>query len=88
MTSDSRNAFAQAQQDVQALSRKPGNDVMLRLYALYKQGSVGDAGPDRPGGFDFVGAAKYDAWSALRGKSSAEAQREYVHLVQSLLAGR
>ncbi|AIZ46124.1 acyl-CoA-binding protein [Deinococcus radiopugnans] len=87
MTSEPSTAFVQAQQDVKALSKKPGNDVMLRLYALYKQGSVGDAGPDRPGGFDFVGAAKYDAWNTLRGKSPEEAQREYVELVRSLQAG-
>ncbi|WP_188974329.1 acyl-CoA-binding protein [Deinococcus aerolatus] len=84
---DSQTAFVQAQQDAQALPRKPGNDVMLKLYALYKQGSVGDAGTQRPGGFDFVGAAKYDAWDALRGKSSEDAQREYVELVRSLQAG-
>ena len=87
MTSDTQTAFAQAQQNVQALPKKPGNDEMLKLYALYKQGSVGDAGPDRPGGFDFVGAAKYDAWNALRGKLPEDAQREYVELVESLQAG-
>ncbi|CAM4334721.1 acyl-CoA-binding protein [Deinococcus marmoris] len=84
MTSDPQTAFVQAQQDAQALPKKPGNDLMLRLYALYKQGSGGDAGTQRPGGFDFVGAAKYDAWDGLRGKSMEDAQREYVELVQSL----
>lgn len=87
MTSDTSTAFAQAQQDVQALPKKPGNDVMLKLYALYKQASVGDAGAERPGGFDFVGAAKYNAWNAQRGQSSEDAQREYVALVRSLGAG-
>ena len=50
--------FTQAQADVQTLSRKPGNDVLLKLYALYKQGSEGDVTGKRPGGFDFVGGAK------------------------------
>ncbi|QFP77918.1 acyl-CoA-binding protein [Deinococcus sp. AJ005] len=87
MTSDIQAAFVRAQQDAQTLSKKPSNDVMLRLYALYKQGSGGDAGTERPGGFDFVGAAKYDAWDALRGKSTEDAQREYIELVRSLQAG-
>lgn len=86
MISETRNAFQQAQQDVQTLSKKSGNNVMLTLYGLYKQGSVGDAGIERPGGFDFVGAAKYDAWNALRGKLQADAQQEYVELVKSLQA--
>ena len=36
---------------------------MLQLYALYKQGSSGDVSGDKPGMFDFVGTAKYEAWS-------------------------
>lgn len=78
--------FEQAQKDVQALPSKPGNDVLLKLYALYKQGTAGDVTGGRPGGFDFVGAAKYDAWAALRGQSQQEAQQEYVALVESLKA--
>lgn len=83
---DLQQAFEQAQKDVQGLPRKPGNDVLLKLYALYKQGTVGDVTGDRPGGFDFVGAAKYDAWAGLRGLSQEEAQREYVNLVETLKA--
>ncbi|MDP9765575.1 acyl-CoA-binding protein [Deinococcus enclensis] len=78
--------FTQAQSDVQTLSKKPGNDVLLKLYALYKQGSEGDVTGKRPGGFDFVGGAKYDAWEAQKGKSQADAQAEYVALVQDLKA--
>jgi len=80
------DAFEQAQKDVQALSKKPGNDTLLKLYALYKQGTVGDVTGDRPGGFDFVGGAKYDAWAELRGQSQPEARREYVALVETLKA--
>lgn len=78
--------FEQAQQDVQGLSKKPGNDMLLKLYALYKQGTEGDVTGKRPGGFDFVGGAKYDAWSDLKGKTQAEAQQEYVALVEQLRA--
>jgi diazepam-binding inhibitor (GABA receptor modulating acyl-CoA-binding protein) len=77
-------AFEQAQQDVQTLAAKPGNDVMLQLYALYKQGTLGDATGERPGGFNFVAAAKYDAWKAVAGQSQAEAQAGYVALVKQL----
>ena len=33
-------------QDVKALSERPDNDTLLRLYALYKQGSEGDVSGD------------------------------------------
>ncbi len=78
--------FEQAQVDVKQLDRRPGNDVLLRLYALYKQGTHGDADGKRPGVFDMVGRAKYDAWKALAGTSQPDAQQQYVALVQELRA--
>ena len=78
--------FEQAQQEVNTLSKKPGNDVLLKLYALYKQGSASDVDGKRPGGFDFVGGAKYDAWAGLKGKTQEQAQQEYVALVEELKA--
>ncbi|WP_327010306.1 acyl-CoA-binding protein [Dactylosporangium sp. NBC_01737] len=78
--------FEQAQIDVKQLDQRPGNDVLLRLYALYKQGTHGDADGKRPGVFDLVGRAKYDAWKALAGTSQEDAQRQYVALVTELRA--
>ena len=78
------NAFEQAQQNVQSLTTKPGNADLLQLYALFKQGTLGNVQGERPGGFDFVGGAKYDAWSGLQGVSRQEAQERYVALVASL----
>jgi len=77
--------FAQAQQDVNSLSSRPDNDNMLRLYALYKQATKGDVSGDRPGGFDFVGAAKYDARNSEKGTSTNDAMQHYIDLVKSLV---
>ncbi|RPA66668.1 acyl-CoA-binding protein [Cyclobacteriaceae bacterium YHN15] len=63
---------------------KPTNEELLKLYSLYKQASEGDNNEERPGGFDFVAAAKYNSWLALKGKSKEEAAREYVELVNQL----
>lgn len=76
--------FEQAARDVQALPERPDNDTLLRLYALYRQGSEGDVRGDRPGFFDFVGTAKYEAWSELRGMPPDLARERYVELVQQL----
>ena len=57
--------FQAAAQAVQALAKKPDNDVMLKLYALYKQATKGDVSGSRPGFMDFVGQAKYDAWAEV-----------------------
>ncbi|AWN23541.1 acyl-CoA-binding protein [Deinococcus irradiatisoli] len=80
-------SFEQARAESQNLPKKPDNATLLRLYALYKQGSQGDVTGERPGGFDFVGGAKYDAWAALKGKPQADAQAEYAALVEQLQQG-
>lgn len=85
--SDLQARFDQAQQDVQQLPERPGNMTLLRLYALFKQGSEGDIQGDRPGMTDFVGRYKYDAWEALRGTSKDEAMQKYIDLVESLRSG-
>jgi diazepam-binding inhibitor (GABA receptor modulator, acyl-CoA-binding protein) len=78
--------FAEARGAVAKLPTRPANDVLLRLYGLYKQGTVGDATGARPGLLDFTGRAKYDAWKTLAGSRSDDARQRYVALVNELLA--
>jgi acyl-CoA-binding protein len=80
-----QDRFTQAQQDVNSLASRPDNDTMLKLYALYKQATKGNAVGDPPGGFDFVARAKFDAWSAMKGTSAEDAMQQYVDLVASML---
>lgn len=82
MTIDSFEAAAAAVQD---LAADPGNEVKLRLYALYKQATEGDVAGSRPGMLNPVGRAKYDAWAATAGVPAKEARSAYVALVNSLL---
>ena len=76
--------FEQAAAAVKSLQERPDDNTMLQLYALYKQGSAGDVEGDKPGFFDFVGAAKYEAWEKLKGTSQDEARTQYVELVRKL----
>ena len=81
---DLQALFEQATQDVRTLAEKPDNDTLLRLYALYKQGAEGDVSGPKPGFFDFVGTAKYEAWAKLKGTEQGEAMQNYVDLVKKL----
>lgn len=76
--------FEQASQDAQQLPSKPDNDTLLQLYSLYKQATVGDASGKRPRFTDFVGRAKFDAWSKLMGTLPDQAKQAYIDLVESL----
>ncbi|MBF0106710.1 MAG: acyl-CoA-binding protein [Deltaproteobacteria bacterium] len=76
--------FKTAQKDVLTLSKRPDNNVLLELYALFKQGNEGDVTGQKPGILDFVKKAKYEAWENKKGMSKKEAMQAYVDLVDRL----
>jgi len=84
MTDDLKARFEQASVDVKGLTKRPGDDDMLALYALYKQATEGDVSGDKPGFFDFVARAKYEAWEALQGTAAEQAMQRYIDKVRSL----
>ncbi|WP_269531638.1 acyl-CoA-binding protein [Chitinimonas sp. BJYL2] len=84
--SDLDAKFKTAAEDVTKLSEAPDNSVKLKLYALFKQASEGDVKGDKPGMFDFVAGAKYNAWAELAGTDSDTAKQKYIDLVEALKA--
>ncbi|XP_028291374.1 acyl-CoA-binding protein [Gouania willdenowi] len=81
---DLQAKFDAAASEVKQLKAKPVDEEMLRVYALFKQSSVGDVNTARPGMLDFTGKAKWDAWEKQKGKSKEDAMTEYVALVEEL----
>jgi diazepam-binding inhibitor (GABA receptor modulating acyl-CoA-binding protein) len=76
--------FDTALADSKNLPERPDNMTLLKIYALYKQASAGDAEGKRPGFTDMVGRAKFDAWDALKGTAKDEAMQQYVDLIEEL----
>ncbi len=77
--------FEAAVANSKTLAEKPANEILLQLYSLFKQSSEGDVNTEPPSNpFDFVNKAKYEAWSALKGKSNEDAMTEYIALVNKL----
>lgn len=81
---DLNQEFEKAVARSKELTKRPSNEELLKLYALYKQATEGDVSGDRPGGFDFKAIAKYDAWAEQKGKSGEAARDEYIRFVQTL----
>ena len=81
---DLNAAFEAAVAQSKNLSERPDNATLLKIYALYKQASVGDNTEKKPGFTDMVGRAKWDAWNTLKGTSTNDAMQQYVDLIKSL----
>ena len=82
--SDLDQQFDEAVRRVGEMTRDPGNQTKLRLYALYKQATAGDVSGKRPGLTNPVGRAKHDAWAGVSGMSTEEAKRAYIGEVDGL----
>ncbi|HTN46667.1 MAG TPA: acyl-CoA-binding protein [Flavipsychrobacter sp.] len=87
-TTDTMNvsdAFNDAVTRSKQLTERPDNDILLQLYALYKQATVGDAAEKGDYGmFDFKEKFKHEAWLKLRSMTSEDAQKQYIDLVNKL----
>src|SRR6476659_8202293 len=81
---DLRKRFEAAAAAAKQTKKRPDNATLLKLYSFYKQATEGDVRGDRPGGFDFVGGAKHDAWTKLKGMSADDAMTHYIKQVERL----
>ncbi|XP_064363159.1 enoyl-CoA delta isomerase 2 isoform X2 [Dromaius novaehollandiae] len=82
----SQQDFEKAQEQLKLLKKDPGNEVKLKLYALFKQATEGPCNSPKPGMLDFVKKAKWDAWNSLGNLSQDNAKQKYTELVSSLVS--
>jgi acyl-CoA-binding protein len=81
---DLKTAFDTAVANSKKLSERPDNTTLLKIYALYKQATLGDNTEKKPGFSDLVGRAKWDAWAGVKGLPHDAAMQQYVALIESL----
>ena len=81
---DLKAQFEAAMADSKNLAERPDNATLLKIYALYKQGSAGDNTEKKPGFSDMVGRAKWDAWNSIKSTSEGDARQQYIDLIESL----
>ena len=76
--------FNNAANDVFKLTKKPSQEVMLKLYGLYKRVTVGSPPVGEPSVFNLKENAKWKAWDYTRRYSRKTAETMYIDLVNSL----
>uniref|UniRef100_A0A8C1DXZ4 Acyl-CoA-binding domain-containing protein 5 n=1 Tax=Cyprinus carpio carpio TaxID=630221 RepID=A0A8C1DXZ4_CYPCA len=81
--------FSAAVKVIQSLpsngSFQPSNDMMLKFYSYYKQATQGPCNIPRPGFWDPIGKAKWDAWNSLGEMQKEEAMAAYVEDLKLIL---
>ena len=76
--------FAVARKRIEELYTRLDNATIRKVYAYYKQATVGYISGKRPGALRFRDRVKYDAWSSVSGMSKQDARDAYIKLVQNL----
>ncbi|KAA1466080.1 ACBP-domain-containing protein [Dentipellis sp. KUC8613] len=81
--------FDRAVEIIQSLPKtgpiQTGYEEKLTMYSLYKQATVGNVKSPRPGIFDMLGRAKWDAWAKHKDLESYEAKWLYVDALLKVL---
>ncbi|CAM1344564.1 acyl-CoA-binding protein [Tenacibaculum amylolyticum] len=85
MESDLDIAFKEAFEIATNTKQKIAPDVLLRLYAYYKQATKGDNFLNSSDNDDLRNAFKFNAWVQLKGMSVEEAKKNYIKLVNTTL---
>ncbi|MFT5762262.1 MAG: diazepam-binding inhibitor (GABA receptor modulating acyl-CoA-binding protein) [Polaribacter sp.] len=79
--------FQEAYTTVASLSQYQfAPDILLKLYAYYKQATYGDNNPEfiETNELDLRNGFKLNAWIQLRGMSIEKAKKEYIKTVKNL----
>ncbi|BES96251.1 Acyl CoA Hypothetical protein protein [Nesidiocoris tenuis] len=77
--------FDAAAEKVKTLTKKPTDDELLELYALFKQATVGDNETSKPGLLDLKNKYKWESWNKKKGMSKEDAMQAYIKVVDDLL---
>tara|TARA_B100000925_G_scaffold291892_1_gene282232 strand:+ start:3317 stop:3586 length:270 start_codon:yes stop_codon:yes gene_type:complete len=78
--------FKQSEDTVKSLKKRPTNDELLTLYALFKQATQGDVFGSRPSLINVKARAKWDAWKKLTGVQKDQAMENYSSTVEELVS--
>lgn len=66
-------------------NKLPEEDILLKLYALYKQATIGDCNTSQPWFYNVKDRMKWDAWNSIKGTLKEKAKIAYIKLVNQIL---
>lgn len=85
MKTDLDNEFESAFLKASSSSIKLPPDIMLKLYAYYKQATSGSNYKSANGDVELINAFKLNAWLQLTSLTEDEAKQGYIDLVKKYI---
>lgn len=76
--------FNEAFEKASRMTEQLPPDIMLRIYAYYKQATAGVETPDSQQSINLRDAFKMNAWMQIRHISRDEAKRLYIETINSI----
>ena len=86
MMTSIQEKFKSASENVKTLKNKPSNEVLLQLYGLYKQSTIGNINIPQPWAVQIEKRAKWDSWKLFENMEKGVAMDKYVEIVENLLS--
>lgn len=77
--------FQEAYEKASNMTEALPQDVMLRIYAYYKQATSGTVHINYNQNFDLRNAFKMNAWMQVRHLTPDEAKKLYIEIINSII---
>ena len=77
--------FQKAAKNVKKLTTRPSDKVLLELYGLYKQSTIGNINTPQPWAIQVEQRSKWDAWKSYENMEKNLAMTRYIIVVNRLL---
>lgn len=78
------SGFSKASDYVQKNASSMSSEVLLKLYAYYKQATEGKCNTPKPSWYDLRAKSKWEAWNNLRELPQNEAKQLYINIIREL----
>ena len=78
--------FKKASESVKNLKNRPEDEILLQLYGLYKQATIGNINIPQPWAIQVEKRSKWDSWKMFENMPKAVAMTKYVEIVDNLLS--
>ena len=78
--------FKKASENVKNLKNRPNNEILLQLYGLYKQATIGNINIPQPWAVQLEKRSKWDSWKMFENMQKPVAMTKYVEVVENLLS--